>query len=395
MILLRDIKNYNDRRLLSLSLLLFLPVLLDFLTAYRGAVNSVMTMSIYGLFGLLMFSYSVRQIRMMNIYPIIFYWSFCFLNFVAFPKLNEYFTVTSFILSTFFFFPISSLIIFRIDNWDNFFKIYTPFALISALLGVFIVFFSDTVESGNGEFFSYMEFSYNMLPSCMALYYVWRRNKSLIILVFFLINLVSIISFGSRAAVLFAFAFFISYEIFNSKIKTYKLIALTLMVILVAIFLEMIVGFLLQLGIFSNSRMLNHIVQENMFESTGRNFLSEVCKLRMSQMGLEFSGMFGDRPYLKGGVYPHNVFYEIIMQYGWLWGLGIIFLLLYAIGRDFFIKRNRTIVLFLVFSLFGRYLISGSYLIEGKFWIFIFSILSLMYFCNPRKFIKNSCQNSQ
>jgi hypothetical protein len=340
-------------------------------------------MGLYGVFGIFVYVYSMRQTQAINFVAIFVYWIFCVINYIAFPALNEYFSSTSFLLSTLYFFPIGALIIYRIDNWENFFKIYTPFALISALLGIFIVFFSNSVQSGNGEFFSYMEFSYNMLPACMALYCVWRKSKNLIVLGGFLISLVSIISFGARAAVLYGIIFVLCYEIFNSKIKAYKLVLLTAVIVIIGAYLDDIVGYLLQLDIFSDSRLLNHIVGDNLFESRGRDFISESCLRRIDIVGFEYSGMFGDRPFLNGAIYPHNIFYEIIMQYGWFFGCLIFAYLLYLIGYDFFIKKHKIIILFAALSLFGRYIISGSYLIEGKFWIFIFIMLSIRRFCKP------------
>lgn len=381
------IETINDRRLLSLSLLLFLPVLLDFLTVKRGAVSSATTIALYGFFGIFMVCYSVRQIKISNVFVILVFWMFCWMNLIAFPNLNEYFSETSFLLSTFYFLPISALIIFRIDNWDNFFKIYTPFALLASLMGAFIVFFSNTIESGKGEFFSYMEFSYNMLPSCMGLYCVWRRTKNIKLLAGFTINFVSIVCFGSRAAVLYGLVFIVTFEIINSKVTFYKMLLITVIFIIIAIFLDQIVTILLQLGVFSNSRLLNHIVEANLFESRGRDLISQLCLKRINSVGFEFSGMFGDRPYLNGAIYPHNIIYEIIMQYGWLLGTLILGWLLYLISYDFFVKKYKTLVLFAILSLMGRYFISGSYLIEGKFWIFIFIILSINHFCHSKKSI--------
>jgi hypothetical protein len=222
-----------------------------------------------------------------------------------------------------------------------------------------------------------------MLPAFMALYCTWRKSKNLILLGGFLISLVSIISFGARAAVLYGLIFIICYEIFNSRIKTYKLIILAAIVVIFGVYLENIVSYLLQLGIFSDSRLLNHIIDANLFESSGRDFINELCIRRINVVGLEYSGMFGDRPFLSGAIYPHNIFYEIIMQYGWLIGCLLLGGLFYLIVYDFFIKKYKIIVLFAVLSLFGRYLISGSYLIEGKFWIFIFIMLSIRRFCKP------------
>lgn len=374
----------NDRRLLGLSILLFLPAFLDFLTAWRNAINSDVTMAIYAIIGIFILCYSVNGIKFINILPIVIYWSFFLLNKVSYPENAKYFTSTPALLSTFFFFPISAVVVFRIDNWDNFLKIFEPFALVASLLGVYIVFFSTAISNGKGEFFSYMDFSYDILPSTLACYCIYRKKQKLFYLIAFALSLFSIINFGARAAVILTLGFTFSYEICAKTFKIWKVFLVLAIAGLLIVNMNIIVDALLRTDYFSDSRTLSLFVNNEIFSSSGRDIISESCMHRISEMGTDFSGMFGDRQYLNGAIYPHNIIYEVLMQYGWILGMLFLLYVAYLMAFDFFVKQYRLMTLYIVFALFGRYLISGSYLIEGKFWILIFMLLSIKVMCKKK-----------
>jgi len=83
-------------------------------------------------------------------------------------------------------------------------------------------------------------------------------------------------------------------------------------------------------------------------------------------------GIAGDRVYLNGS-YSHNIFLEIISGFGVIIGTLIILLLGLLIVKSLFSKNSRTVNYVLVwFSVgFVPLIVSGSYLIDFKFWIFL------------------------
>lgn len=112
-----------------------------------------------------------------------------------------------------------------------------------------------------------------------------------------------------------------------------------------------------------------------MFESL-RSEIYDFCMNRISTMGIEISGLFGDRPFC-GSVYPHNFIYEIMMQFGWFFGPIILLLYLYLIIYSLRYKRNRQAAIFILCALLLKFMLSGSYLLSGQFWIATCSLIAI------------------
>ena len=94
-------------------------------------------------------------------------------------------------------------------------------------------------------------------------------------------------------------------------------------------------------------------------------------------MGLSISGFFGDRSFCLGYAYPHNIIYEILMSFGWIFGIISILFYAYELLRAFF--HNKEVTIFIFLTLFTRYFISGSYLTEGRFWITTALIIAISH----------------
>ncbi|WP_165157712.1 hypothetical protein [Parabacteroides sp. ZJ-118] len=370
--------KYNIRRLYTLSLLLVLPSFLDFSKSLIGE-NVIFSIVTYIIVGGYAYGFAVRKIKPKDIVPIIIL-GFLILLSYSINGNTEYYLDKSFLLASFFFFPIASLVVFKINDWSNFFEIFSPFAKIG------IVFGSIVIVRGHSSMdltdsFNYMEFSYAMSPLVIAMYVVLRKRFSVVNLAFFFAGLVTMVSFGARATILFTIAFILYYElIYNSKNAIIFIIA-SILFLLIYINLDSIMEYMATLPIFRDSRFITLYLKGNLVESSARDAIYEACQSRICSMGVEVSGFFGNRTFVLGQAYPHNFVYEIMMDFGWLFGPLILLWLAYLIINAYFINGYYLITAFAFLSLFARYLISGSYIIEGKFWIFIFMMLSIKHFC--------------
>lgn len=388
--------DYNDRRLYSLSFLLFFPILLDFITAFRGSPNAAVTVGLYGLSGAFILGWSARNVRLKNIMAIVIFMLLCLWSSVNVQNISIYFGDQGFLLTISYFFTISALVIFNIKYWDNFFNIFKWFAILGCMLAAYVVFFSNTVTDGDGEFFNYMEFSYGVLPCVLGAYVSLRQSRSIITLVGFLLGIAAIVSFGARAAVMYCFAFIVLYEFINKNISFGKIAAIVLLLVVVMLNFETIIKFLITLPIFQNSRLITHLIADNAFESAGRDTITAMVLNRISENGIEAPGFFGDRIYVNGHNYPHSIIYEMIMDWGW--GIGIIMLgwMAWLIFKDYWVKKYHVLTAFIFFGIFARYFISGSYIIEGKFWMSLFMFLAIsdnspvLY---PKKFVVTKIKN--
>ena len=281
----------------------------------------------------------------------------------------------AFILVCFYYFPLSVLIVYNISDWSRFLIILRPIAIVSILLGVYIAFIQGVNLFVRDSLFSYMEFSYAMAPMIIALYVNARKYNRMIDYIFSFIGLVTILIYGARAALGFMIIYIALYELFIRKIKLSTRIIIIGIAILLYINLENIASMLSSYEMFANSRTLVRFLNNEFMEADGREYIYMSCHQRISTMGLDISGLFGDRPFCSG-IYPHNIIYEILMSYGIIIGSMMLLMMLILMVYNL-LKKDSTITLFFILTLFARFLISGSYIIEGKFWLCLFALLSI------------------
>lgn len=367
----------NDKRLYSLSFLFFLPVCLDLIIVLTGGNSSSYTYILY-ISSLLLILYNNRRcITLKTLSRLLLVYVLFFLSYALFPDTRPYYKTDGFLILVVYFLPIVFLVISSITRWERFFTIMSSFGYIAILAGFYIVFFSNVSLYGKDDsLFTYMEFSYAQLPFLCSLIASYKFKKQWWNLGFALLGFIEILAFGSRAALLLALLFILLLQLINSKQSKIKILLLGILGLLLYANLEFIVGQLLKISYFQDSYVLRHLVLGELFEHETRNEIYDDCIQRISTMGLDISGFFGDRAYISV-VYPHNIVYEILMQMGWFLGLTFMFWLLSLIIQSFKNINNRVVVSFLLCCLLGRYFFSGSYIAEGKFWILLGCLLTL------------------
>lgn len=106
--------------------------------------------------------------------------------------------------------------------------------------------------------------------------------------------MVSILVFGARAAVGFAFVYIIVFEILRNdltlSLKIISLIILLLIVWIISSNINAIAEMLVKMDAFKDSYLLKNLLSGQLLESNTRDILYQACLNRMSTMGLEISG---------------------------------------------------------------------------------------------------------
>lgn len=365
----------NNKSIFIVSLFLILPVFLDFLSVIIG--GKLATYICYCSIFIFTITFMGRQIAKSRILGLLFIYLSIVLNVIAFPESEQMITSMEFLLTVLFFLPVALLYILPHNDWKCFFYIFAPLALIAVLMNIYIVFFTDVDLYSDTERlgFNYMEFSYAVLPSICGLYAYFRESKSVLYLIFFIVGFFSIVAFGARATLIYTMLFVCFRELLGTKRISHVFMLLFLGLIIIS-FLPNIIEIISENSQFKESYALNLFLRNDFFEHSTRTTIYDKCKLLIMEQDLNMYGLFGDRR-LLGGTYPHNIFYEIILQYGWFLGLLLIF---WFITKIIIILKNKGDKLFLAFlccTILGRFFISGSYLVEGRFWIMIGCIISL------------------
>lgn len=365
-------KNFE---LYIFGVLLIMPIIIQFLSVLINNLSSTLTMFLYG--GVLIYTFiKNRYYRVTDMLGLLFIYLIFIANYYLFPDSRVHLVSKEMMIIYFFFLPLCIFIVKNIESWEGYERILFPYSVIAILIGTLIVFVFKESE------LSYMEFSYGLLPFLNILYTNYRTHKysNKKVLILFILGVIDIVAFGARGPILFVAIYIVFFEVFRVDINRNRKIIIICMgsicLLLLTVFSDAILEYLGQLPMFKDSYFFWNLRSGDFFGSNSRAHITEQSIKRISTMGIEFSGLFGDRLYC-GGIYPHNFILEILMSLGWIMGSAVLITLFITIIIAFVRKEQRILVLFLITSLFLRYLISGSYLIEGKFWIFIFALISL------------------
>ena len=384
--------SQNRVYLSFLAWVLLSNVLLEFVNTslmrnYSLTNTSLVTFVIYIIFLIvsiyIIFKYRGITFKQVSIYflTLIFF----ALNYFLFENSRDYLIDKSMFLIYLFFIPIAIFIIEPITKWDEVLTVFPNFAYIAVLLSTFGI-----TVIGFSDYINYMEFSYSLLPFNLILYYSFRQSLNILNFIIFNIGFVDILLFGARAPVLFLILFIVSYEIirFTQARVTSKICIIMIcgfLVITLTLFSDEILTSLLRIAEMTDSRFITKMLNDELMESFTRNSIYEDANYVILNMGMDIYGLFGDRQVVNS-IYVHNIFYELLLSFGYILGSLSIFALIYLILKATVFNTNtisRIIAMLFTAALFLRYLVSGSFVIEGKFYIYIAILLSI--YINQKK----------
>ena len=209
------------------------------------------------------------------------------------------------------------------------------------------------------------------------------------------------IIFGARGALFTFVLYFLFSFLFLSRVKLVWKLVLSLGafvgVLAMPYLLTQLITILDQYGVssYSVSKYSELLKGANFIDtSSGRNFLYEyACKRIFDHpfLGNPFNSCYVD----TGGdfYYYHNVFLDLLVNYGTL-VTGVLLLLLVYVVRSIFKRGTLTekyIIAILLIVPFGRLVVSSSFWLRPEFWLFLsYSINSflLQRRCMTRSFIR-------
>ena len=290
------------------------------------------------------------------------------------------------IISPLFFTCLPSLIFaYSISDWEVLVEVMKRVGNIVFLVGVILGFLVllDKVSVGSYS----MSLSYYMLlPTIIYLNefldeFSFKKGFALLILFFIILGL------GSRGAVLSIGVFGILKILKSFKKMTYKKVLILCIIFSLTIAgfaflnktLDFMYSFFRHFGI--NSRSIALFLRESIHLSGRENIYDKVFSetLKNPLLGL---GLAGDRMAIGGG-YAHNIFIEILANFGVIAGTFLSIALLYIISRPLFIEDTKKSDMAIIWISIGfiPLLVSGSYLTDLKFWIMTGLLLSLNQKC--------------
>lgn len=302
------------------------------------------------------------------------------INFIFFSENIIY--LKQIVFSLFFIGIPSFIYSYSINDWEILMDVMKKTSKIVFLVGTLI---SLLIFSGFSNVGSYsMSLSYYMLLPATVYINEFFENMSLRNIFASLVSLFVILTLGSRGAILCLGVFIMLKLVKYLKKLTYNKMPLYLSLFAIAgtalIFFKEILVFayelLLSFGIRSRSLLL--FAEGGIYLSGRDNLYSDVFQAILDNplFGL---GLMGDR-FVLGGRYVHNLYMEIVINFGMLFGLLIVLIITYSVIKSLFIKDNKKYNVIIIWLSLGfiHLMVSSTYLTDFKFWIFLGLICSIL-----------------
>jgi hypothetical protein len=300
------------------------------------------------------------------------------INFLGFPENRKFLSdVSIYILMICL--PMF-LFALQINNYEKLYQMLLKASNIILALGVLLT-IQIILNFTKFDYYN-MSFSYYLLlPALVNLNEIINKYK-INNIIKFLISLLIIISLGSRGALICIFVFFILKIIksiqYENKLSS-KLIIASFFVI--AFFYKTILKIMLELSIeFGIESRTLKLLNGTGIELSNRDSLYDAVILALNNSPVFGIGISGDRRVLENiQPYVHNIFIELLANFGYVLGFGIIIVLLYSFFNTY-LKTNgvKNDVLIFWFSYgFIHLLVSSSYLTDVKFWVFLGILINI------------------
>ena len=380
-------KEYKKQRVVCLFLsflLCFTPIVSSLnviFNVFLGGI-SLNTGLLYIIYFVLMVAFlfgNIRYIPKKLLCALMFFFVSYFGTVLFFPQNVRYmWTTTDDVLNNptyiLLFFAISGFVAsFYLKDMELFISIFEKLSVVSVTLLAIRFFMVFIISSIVPE---YMTFSYNLLlPTtfvlllCIKEFKVYRASVAIL-------GIGLIFVAGCRGALLGAvispliYIFF--FVLFDKNIKYRVTILLVALVFIVLFFYDPILKLVSSklMGIGLNSRTLEKLQNSSIMDDSGRG---SILQNTMSQVDLLGHGLWGDRVILNGR-YPHNIIAEILIDYGWILGSGILILLICIILRG--LHKANVLMSIVLCSLLStgivKLLLSGSFVNqEPAFYVLI------------------------
>lgn len=351
------------------GLILGLSLRIPIINTFPEAMPAVLTVT----FILLSLPYLLKRIQAVDYFFYFVVVSIYAFSYLIFPKndivLDHY--AYYFLVASVPFYYIG--LTFDIEQLIKYVAVISMLGLLVSATSIFIL---GHVEELTEEA---MTMGHKCFPHVMMMIlcaFVQKRNK-LLYIGFAAIGFLLLIVYANRMSILAVVCFmasclFLMPAATKRKTKIKRVLALSLVVLAFISVNYLITGLESITSFFGTStRMIDFINEGDALDSNGRDFLWSQMMHYIGQNPFGV-GMGGDR--LLIDTWSHNLFLEILLSFGWLFGSLLILLLVYVLYLGFRYSKNniqRFFLLLLFFSGFFKLQFSGSFLNENYIYFLI------------------------
>ncbi|HOA19594.1 MAG TPA: O-antigen ligase family protein [Sedimentibacter sp.] len=281
---------------------------------------------------------------------------------------------------------------FSIDNYDHLLNTLKKHGRLIFIVGIFmsylIIFKNLNIGSNNYS----MSLSYYLLiPSLIYLYY-FLKDYTFLNFLLFVFSTIGILLIGARGPILCIVVYIIVFIFnnirgYNSKGRLMFYLASIFIFCIGIIFFNDIIYLVSKVLDYFNiySRTINFLLNDT-FNLSEREKLYFGAFQLIREHPLIGIGIAGDRLYFQG--YVHNLFLELILNYGIILGFSFSIMLIYIFAKSIISVDKETSNFNLIFICLGviPLMFSSSYLVNVWFWIYLGLILKTIFKFNKRNY---------
>lgn len=252
-----------------------------------------------------------------------------------------------------------------IRNFSAFLQVALWISLATSAIGILFIYFYFTGRMFFFEGIYNMSFGYSLLFPTLFLF---SRRKFFFTLLAIILTII-ILLLGSRGPLVPIILFVFLQRMILGTVK--ERIFLTAFILIFILFLPVILEYLALQGI--ESRTLNLLISgEAISHDSGREALYDIVKEKILENPLLGYGIFADRIFCNG-IYCHNLFLEAFIDFGCIFPL---LLFIYIALKSLFLlkhlsKDNMLLFLLITLSAIIPLLVTGSYLTDFRFFLFL------------------------
>lgn len=375
---------------ISYSVLSFILVLLfqftvRILSNNRGGLISdlikILAILTQGFIYLYSLKYVLKRNGLLFIFLYLIGGSIFLISFLFYPKNNLYIVD---ILFPFFGMALPAfLYTYSIKNYKNFYDIMEKIANLSL---IFILILSIGLITGKFQNEEYsMGLSYYLLFPLLIYTKNFLQKTNLFDLIKVILDLMLILLMGARGTIV-CFVVYSFLEILRLKDLKIRQIVLYLLILLAMIIFALnfreiliIIANLTYKILGMTSRTIELLLYDIGHDS-GRHIIYETMKYSINNHPFLGIGIAGDRMLMENpGLYAHNIFLEIYVEFGLILGSFILLFILYLVFSSLLTKESKKYGIALLWICLGLLplFFSGSYLTSLEFWIMLAVLLRL------------------
>lgn len=259
-------------------------------------------------------------------------------------------------------------------------KMLNAFYYISIGTVAMFIFYFLLYRDGSGQLNSEeynMAAAYNLLPHVLMVVWMAFRKFSLLRIGIAIASIIVQFMFGTRGPILslaIPMFIYILFRYHGKYAKFVKIILITMVIALPFIIVPLATYFQ---DVFSdldvNARILDKLLDNDIANDSGRNdLIIQLNRHLLTENEVFGYGLFGSFRYI--GIYPHNIFYELIFSFGFIIGGILIVWMLAHFIRGYYRAPNDInkdfILLFTIMEL-THLCLSYTFLTEQMFFMLL------------------------